>query len=55
MWIEATSREMTLGDSGKDYLLKGRYDLVIGGRLCLGLKGLGLSHLDFHILVEELD
>jgi len=46
---------MTLGDFGRDLLQEGRVDLVIGGALCLGLKYLGLSHLDLSLLVEDLD
>lgn len=46
VWIKVAVWELLLGDFDKDHLLKGRADLVVGGGLCLILRGLEESHLD---------
>jgi len=55
LWIIVAIVKMSLGDFNRDHLLERRVDLVVGGGLFLGLKGLGLSHVDLNLLVEELD
>jgi len=47
--------ELLLGDMDKDHVLKGRVGSVVGGGLCLGLRGLEESHLNLNARVEELD
>lgn len=41
-----------LGDLDRDRLLEGSVELVVRGGICLVLQGLGLSHLNFNLLVE---
>jgi len=55
LWIVVATGKMSLRDFYRDHLLEGTDDLVIGGGICKGLKGLGLSHLYLNLLVEELD
>lgn len=52
-WIKAIFEEEIFGGFGRVCLHKGRTDLVIGGRLFLGQKGLGLSQFDLNLLAEE--
>jgi len=47
--------KLALGDFGRDHLLEGRVDLVIGGGIFIGLNGLVLSHPYLNIIVGELD
>lgn len=54
-WIIVDIGKLSLGDFDRDNLLEERVDLVIRLGLCLGIKGLVLSHLDLNLLVEELD